>query len=154
MALTAQQQLDIRYFAGYPDPSSDVVLDDSRDFAYGWVSPGVWATLTHLLNNMRPEVETTLTTSFLPQLATLRDAIPNAGAHWPRNNFPRSNPRAKALTSFSFSPASAAAPAAASARFSPAPRARRVRWYSRLCRCRLSAKAIAAKRRRRRRWNI
>lgn len=76
--LTAQQQADVRRFAGYP-MLGDTVTDDSRDFAYGWVSPGVWQTLTHRLASMRPEEEVVLITTYLTPLATLESAIYGAG---------------------------------------------------------------------------
>lgn len=90
--LTAQQISDTRRFAGYP-LLADTVTDDSRDFAYGWVSPGVWNTLTHRLNNLRPEEESTLISAYLTPLAKLEAAIPCAGdnldtdvaAVWTRN---------------------------------------------------------------------
>ena len=79
--LTDQQKLDVRRYAGYPATPADVTLDDSRDFAYGWVSPGTWKTLTDLLDNLRPETEATLITQYLTPLATLESAIPAAGAN-------------------------------------------------------------------------
>jgi hypothetical protein len=90
--LTAQQLADVRRFAGYP-MLGDTVADDSRDFAYGWVSPGIWMTLQHRLTNLRPEEETTLTTVYLTPLYALETAIFGAGdnldtdqaAVWTRN---------------------------------------------------------------------
>lgn len=76
--LTAQQMADVRRFAGYP-MLADTVVDDSRDFAYGWVSPGVWNTLQHRLTNMKPEEESILITTYLTPLATLETAIYGAG---------------------------------------------------------------------------
>ncbi|SCU75528.1 putative phage protein [Cupriavidus necator] len=92
MALTAQQLADVRRYAGYP-LLADSVVDDSRDFAYGWVSPGVWQTLSHRLTNLRPEEESILINSYLTKLATLETAITDAGANldteqaavWKRN---------------------------------------------------------------------
>jgi hypothetical protein len=81
MALTTQQQADVRRFAGYPALGTDTPADDSRDFAYGFVSPGVWQTLQHRLNNLTPENETTLTTIYLTNLYTLENAIPAAAAN-------------------------------------------------------------------------
>ncbi len=81
MALTAQQIADVRRFAGYPMLGTDTPADDQRDFAYGWVSPGVWQTLYHRLNNLTPENETTLTTIYLPNLYTLENAIVTAGGN-------------------------------------------------------------------------
>lgn len=78
--LTAQQMADVRRFAGYP-MLADTVADDSRDFAYGWVSPGVWQTLNHRLNNMRPEEQTILINTYLTNLYTLENAIPAASAN-------------------------------------------------------------------------
>lgn len=79
MALTTQQIADARRFAGYPMLGTDTPADDSRDFAYGWVSPGVWQTLFHRLNNLTPENETTLTTVYLTTLYTLETAITDSG---------------------------------------------------------------------------
>ena len=79
MALTTQQIADVRRFAGYPMLGTDTPADDSRDFAYGWVSPGVWQTLFHRLNNLTPENETTLTTVYLTTLYTLETAITDSG---------------------------------------------------------------------------
>ena len=93
MALTAEQTADVRRFAGYPALGTDTPADDSRDFAYGWVSPGVWQTLFHRLENLTPENETTLTTIYLTNLYTLETAIVGAAANldtaaaavWTRN---------------------------------------------------------------------
>lgn len=90
--LTAQQMADVRRFAGYP-MLADVVADDSRDFAYGWVSPGVWQTLNHRLTNMKPEEQSILIATYLTPLYTLETAIYGAGANldtdqaavWTRN---------------------------------------------------------------------
>jgi hypothetical protein len=79
MALTDQQIADTRRYAGYP-MLGDTVADDSRDFAYGFVSPGVWQTLYHRLNNMRPEEEAVLINTYVANLATLEAAIPASGA--------------------------------------------------------------------------
>ncbi|OBR52336.1 hypothetical protein [Paraburkholderia tropica] len=78
--LTAQQMADVRRFAGYP-MLADTVADDSRDFAYGWVSPGVWQTLQHRLTNMRPEEESVLINTYLTNLYSLETAIPAASAN-------------------------------------------------------------------------
>lgn len=78
MALTAQQNVDVRRFAGYPSLGTDTPADASRDFAYGWVSPGVWQTLFTRLANMPPEVESVLITTYLTQLYLLEAAIPAA----------------------------------------------------------------------------
>ena len=78
--LTAQQMADCRRFCGYP-MLADTQADDSRDFAYGWVSPGVWQTLQHRLTNMRPEEESILINTYLTQLNTLEAAIYGAGAN-------------------------------------------------------------------------
>lgn len=72
--LTDQQKADVRRFAGYP-MLADTVADDSRDFAYGWVSPGVWNTLEHRLNNIRPEEETRLVSVYLTNLALLEQDV-------------------------------------------------------------------------------
>lgn len=78
--LTDQQMADVRRFAGYP-MLADTVADDSRDFAYGWVSPGVWQTLEHRLTNMRPEEESILIGTYLTPLYTLETAITGAGTN-------------------------------------------------------------------------
>ena len=80
MTLTAQQLSDTRRFAGYP-LLADTVADDSRDFAYGWVGPGVWQTLEHRLTNLRAEEESTLINTYLTTLATLEGQITGAGAN-------------------------------------------------------------------------
>jgi hypothetical protein len=90
--LTAQQMVDVRRFAGYP-LLGDTTADDSRDFAYSWVSPGTWQTLQHRLTNLRPEEEQVLVNTYLTNLYTLESAIPNAAANldtdqaavWTRN---------------------------------------------------------------------
>lgn len=76
--LTAQQLSDVRRYAGYP-LLADSVVDDNRDFAYGWVSPGTWQTLNHRLTNLRPEEETTLINVFLTNLAAMEEAITTTG---------------------------------------------------------------------------
>lgn len=93
MALTDQQIADVRRFAGYPALGTDTPADDSRDFAYGWVSPGVWQTLQHRLTHLTAENEQSLVTVYLTNLATLESAIVGAGdnldtdvaAVWTRN---------------------------------------------------------------------
>jgi hypothetical protein len=77
--LTDQQLADTRRFAGYP-MLADTVVDDTRDFAYGFVSPGVWNTLNHRLNNMRPEEESILINTYLANLYILEAAVPASGA--------------------------------------------------------------------------
>lgn len=77
--LTAQQTADVRRFAGYPSLGTDTPAGASRDFAYGWVSPGVWQTLFTRLQNMPTEVEFTLTSVYLTKLYTLEAAITDAG---------------------------------------------------------------------------
>lgn len=92
MALTAEQKTNVRRYAGYP-MLADTVADDSRDFAYGWVSPGVWQTLEHRLENMTASEETVLIETYLANLSTLESAIPASGddldtaeaAVWKRN---------------------------------------------------------------------
>lgn len=78
MALTAQQQVDARRFMGYGALGTDIPTDDYRDMAYGWVSPGVWQTLYHRLNNLTPESESTLINVYLVQLNTLETAVTSA----------------------------------------------------------------------------
>ncbi|WP_429499384.1 hypothetical protein ACQUFY_20830 [Robbsia andropogonis] len=77
MSLTNQQLSDVRRYAGYP-LLADVVVNDSQDMAYGWVSSGTWQTLNHRLTNLRPEEETTLINVYLTNLATLESAIVSA----------------------------------------------------------------------------
>lgn len=93
MALTAQQTADCRRFMGYPSLGTDTPADASRDFAYGWVSPGVWQTLFTRLQNMPAETELTLISVYLTALYKLEAAIIGAGdnldtesaAVWKRN---------------------------------------------------------------------
>jgi len=90
--LTDAQKADVRRYAGYP-LLADTTADDSRDFAYGFVSPGVWHTLNHRLNNLRPEEETVLINVYLTNLNTIESQIPasgtdldtNVAAVWERN---------------------------------------------------------------------
>lgn len=79
MAMTAQQLSDVRRYAGYP-LLADQTADDNRDFAYGWVLPGVWQTLAHRLAHLRAEEETTLINVYLTNLATLETALVGSGA--------------------------------------------------------------------------
>lgn len=81
MALTTQQIADVRRFAGYPALGVDTPADDSRDFAYGFVSPGVWQTLQHRLTNLTAENETTLVNIYLTNLYTLEIAIVGASTN-------------------------------------------------------------------------
>lgn len=81
MSLTTQQTADVRRFAGYPMLGADTPADDSRDFAYGWVTPGVWQTLFHRLANMTAENESTLINIYLTNLYTLETAITSATAN-------------------------------------------------------------------------
>lgn len=90
--LTDQQLANTRRFAGYP-MIGDTTVDDSRDFAYGWVSPGTWQTLHHRLTSMRPEEEAILIDTYLANLVTLEQAIVSASSNldtdeaavWKRN---------------------------------------------------------------------
>jgi hypothetical protein len=92
MALTAAEMSDVRRFAGYP-MLGDTTADDSRDFAYSWVSPGIMQTLQHRLTNMRAEEEATLRTVYLTNLQNLESAVVAASnnldtdvaAVWTRN---------------------------------------------------------------------
>lgn len=52
----------------------DTVADNSRDFAYGWVSPGTWQTLYHRLISLRPEEEA-IVVNYLTTIATLEVAV-------------------------------------------------------------------------------
>jgi len=85
MALTDQQMADVRRYAGYPQVGANHTTDASRDFSYGWVLPGVWETLSSVLDNLRPENEATLTTVYLANLATLETAIVGAGSNLDTN---------------------------------------------------------------------
>ncbi|MBV6817512.1 hypothetical protein KWG64_06105 [Rahnella sp. PD12R] len=71
--LTDQQMADVRRYVGYP-MLGDTVADNSRDFAYGWVSPGTWQTLYHRLISLRPEEET-IVVNYLTTIATLEVAV-------------------------------------------------------------------------------
>lgn len=75
MALTDAQKVDVRRYAGYP-LLADMVTDDTRDFAYGYVSPGVLTTLFHRLNNLTPNEETVLINTYLISLNQLESDIP------------------------------------------------------------------------------
>jgi len=75
--LTDQQKTDVRRYAGYP-MVGDTPVDDTRDFAYGWVSPGVWETLFRRLNSMSASEETVLINTYLTKLALLETAITDA----------------------------------------------------------------------------
>ncbi|WP_323115540.1 hypothetical protein [Klebsiella variicola] len=75
--LTDQQKTDVRRYAGYPI-IGNTPTDASRDFAYGWVSPGVWETLYSRLNSMSASEENVLITVYLDKLATLETAITDA----------------------------------------------------------------------------
>lgn len=77
MALTDAQKADVRRYAGYP-ALGDMPTDDSRDYAYGFVSPGVLQTLFHRLNALRPEEETVLINTYLTPLGNLESDIPGA----------------------------------------------------------------------------
>ncbi len=79
MALTTQQLADVRRFAGYPAQGAQV-FDNSRDFAYGWVSPGVWETLFERLNNLSADEEGILVTTYLANLYILESALAGSGA--------------------------------------------------------------------------
>jgi len=90
--LTDRQKSDVRRYAGYP-LLADQRADASRDFAYGWVLPGVMQTLAHRLDNLRPEEERTLIDVYLTNLAQLETAVTgasenldtDAAAVWKRN---------------------------------------------------------------------
>jgi hypothetical protein len=71
--LTDQQLADVRRFIGYP-MLGDTIADNSRDLAYGWVSPGTWQTLYHRLSTLRPEEEARIIT-FLTTLSGLETAV-------------------------------------------------------------------------------
>jgi hypothetical protein len=72
--LTDQQKSDVRRYAGYP-LLADQRADDSRDFAYGWVLPGVMQTLAHRLDALRIEEEWTLINVYLTNLAQLESDV-------------------------------------------------------------------------------
>lgn len=75
--LTDQQKTDVRRYAGYP-MVGDTPVDNSRDFAYGWVSPGVWETLFKRLTTMSASEESVLINVYLTKLALLETAITDA----------------------------------------------------------------------------
>lgn len=75
--LTDQQKTDVRRYAGYP-MVGDTPVDNTRDFAYGWVSPGVWETLFRRLNSMSASEEAVLINTYLTKLALLETAITDA----------------------------------------------------------------------------
>lgn len=77
--LTDAQQADVRRFAGYP-MLADTLVSDIYDWAYGSVYTGVFQTLNHRLNNMRPEEESVLINTYLANLYTLEAQIPASGA--------------------------------------------------------------------------
>lgn len=75
MALTDAQKANVRRYAGYPQVGANHYTDASRDFSYGWTLPGVWETLSSILDNLRPENETTLVDVYLTNLAAQETAI-------------------------------------------------------------------------------
>lgn len=75
MTLTAQQIADVRRHAGYPAVGTDTPATDSSDFAYGWVTPGVYQTLQHRLLNLTPENTTILINTYVNRLNALETAI-------------------------------------------------------------------------------
>ncbi|AIU29351.1 hypothetical protein LV28_24740 [Pandoraea pnomenusa] len=75
--LNDQQLADVRRHAGYP-LLADTQVDDSRDLAYGWVSPGIWQTLNHRLTHLRPEEEAIIVNTYLTKLAALETAVTDA----------------------------------------------------------------------------
>jgi hypothetical protein len=77
--LTEEQKCNCRRWMGYPAVGANHATDASRDFAYGWTLPGVWETLSSILDNLRPENEATLVNVYLTNLATLESAIVGAG---------------------------------------------------------------------------
>lgn len=77
--LTDAQKAAVRRYAGYPQVGANHATDASRDFAYGWTLPGVWETLSSILDNLRPENEDTLVNVYLTNLAALETAIVGAG---------------------------------------------------------------------------
>lgn len=93
MTLSAAQIADVRRYAGYPQVGSNHTVDASRDFAYGWTLPGVWETLSSILDNLTPENEAVLTGTYLTNLNALETAIITAASNldtqqagiWTRN---------------------------------------------------------------------
>lgn len=75
MALTDAQKADVRRHAGYPVYGSQVGSNAGYRFfqAYG--------TLEFRMSNLRPEEETVLTATYLPNLNTLETAIFGTGAN-------------------------------------------------------------------------
>ena len=92
MALNDQQKADVRRFMGYP-AIADTPVDDVRDFAYAFVTPGVYTTLFHRLNNLSSSEEGVLVNTYLTPLYDLELAITTASdnldtdqaAVWTRN---------------------------------------------------------------------
>jgi hypothetical protein len=72
---------DVRRYAGYPQVGSNHTVDDSRDFAAGWVLPGVWETLYSILTNLTAENEAVLINTYLTNLNSLETAIVSAAAN-------------------------------------------------------------------------
>lgn len=91
MSLTAQQLADCRRYMGWP-LVGDSNVGDQRDFAYGWVSPGVYETLFHRLNNLSASEEATVV-MYLGNLARIETGLLGADANigtdeaavWKRN---------------------------------------------------------------------
>lgn len=77
MALTDAQKTDVRRFAGY-SAVGDTNVGNDRDFAYGWVSPGVMQTLFHRLNTLLPTEETVLVSVYLTNLTSMEAAVASA----------------------------------------------------------------------------
>lgn len=80
MALTSAQITDVRRYAGYP-LIGDMVVDDNRDFAYAYISPGVYTTLHHRLNNLSSDEEAVMVNVYLTNLNLLESDIPGSRAN-------------------------------------------------------------------------
>lgn len=78
MALTDAQKADCRRWCGYPQVGASHPTDANRDFVFGWVLPGVHATLTGVLNDLLPENESILINTYLTPLAAREAEIQGA----------------------------------------------------------------------------
>lgn len=74
MAITEQQKLDVRRWAGYT-MVGDLDISDMSDPAQGW-GAGAYQTLYHRLLNLTASEESTLISVYITNLTTLEAAIP------------------------------------------------------------------------------
>lgn len=75
MSFTDAQKIDIRRFCGYP------VFGGQPVQAFGWRFFQWYGTLEFRMNNLDPNEETVITTTFLTNLYTLETAIVTAAAN-------------------------------------------------------------------------